>query len=155
VADDMTLREAHAADGAFLLSLARAAYAEVLSVQFAGWDEAVHGTRFAEKVATLPFWVAELNGEPVAALSSSLHEDHLRVSWSAPGAPVCPFGSTPFDSTARFNSTSATASSWPRGGTSTSTWSGPANQPLSGRRRLLRSLSRAQVTSHQHEAKRE
>ena len=43
VADDMTLREAHAADSAFLLSLAREAYGEVLSLQFAGWNEAVHG----------------------------------------------------------------------------------------------------------------
>jgi GNAT superfamily N-acetyltransferase len=80
VAQDLKLREARAEDGEFLLSLAREAYQEVLSVQFDGWSEAVHGTRFAEKVATLPFWIAELNGEPVAAVSSSLHDDHLRVN---------------------------------------------------------------------------
>jgi ribosomal protein S18 acetylase RimI-like enzyme len=80
VVDDFTLREARPSDGAFLLSLAREAYQEVLSLQFSGWNEAVHGTRFAEKVATLPFWVAELNGEPIAAVSSSLHDDHLRVN---------------------------------------------------------------------------
>jgi len=80
VAEDVTLREARAADSAFLLSLAREAYREVLSLQLGGWNETVHGTRFAEKVASLPFWVAELNGEPVAAVSSSLHDDHLRVN---------------------------------------------------------------------------
>jgi ribosomal protein S18 acetylase RimI-like enzyme len=80
LAENLTLREALAADGAFLLSLAREAYREVLSRQFDGWNEAVHGKRFMEKVATLPFWVAEVNGEPVAAVSSSLHDDHLRVN---------------------------------------------------------------------------
>jgi ribosomal protein S18 acetylase RimI-like enzyme len=78
--DDVTLREACASDGPFLLSLARAAYEEVLALQFAGWDEAVHGRRFAEKVASLPFLIAELDGVPVAAVSSSLHADHLRVN---------------------------------------------------------------------------
>lgn len=52
----------------------------MLSLQFGGWDETVHGTRFLEKVASLPFWVVELNGESVAAVSSSLHDDHLRVN---------------------------------------------------------------------------
>jgi GNAT superfamily N-acetyltransferase len=80
VLKNLTVREARAADGAFLLTLAREAYQDVLSRQFDGWNEAVHGTRFAEKIARLPFWIAELNGEPVAAVSSSLHDDHLRVN---------------------------------------------------------------------------
>jgi len=77
---DLTLREARPADSPFLLSLAREAYQDVLSRQFSGWDESVHGTRFAEKVATLPFLIAELDGTPVGAISSSLHDDHLRVN---------------------------------------------------------------------------
>jgi len=44
----LTWREARASDAPFLLSLAREAYREVLSLQFNGWDEAVHGKRFAE-----------------------------------------------------------------------------------------------------------
>lgn len=78
--EDLTLREAGAEDRVFLLSLAREAYREVLARQFGGWDESVHGTRFAEKVSSLPFLVAELDGKPVAAVSSSLHGDHLRVN---------------------------------------------------------------------------
>jgi len=78
--DDVTVREATAADAPFLLLLAREAYSEVLSLQFGGWEEAVHGARFGEKIATLPFWVAELDREPVATVSSSLHDDHLRVN---------------------------------------------------------------------------
>lgn len=78
--EDLTLREAVAEDSVFLLSLAREAYREVLALQFGGWDESVHGTRFAEKVASLPFLVAELDGKPVAAVSSCLCGDHARVN---------------------------------------------------------------------------
>jgi hypothetical protein len=73
MANQLALREANAADAKFYLCLAREAYREVLNLQFSGWDEAVHGWRFAEKVASLPFFVAELGGEGVAAVSSSLN----------------------------------------------------------------------------------
>jgi ribosomal protein S18 acetylase RimI-like enzyme len=78
--ESATLREARPSDAPFLLSLAREAYREVLSLQFDGWNEAVHGARFAEKLASLPFSVVELNGEPVGTVSTSTHEDHLRVN---------------------------------------------------------------------------
>lgn len=78
--EHVTLRQARPSDASFLLSLAREAYSEVLSLQFAGWDETVHGARFAEKVATLPFFVAELEGEPMGTVSSSIHADHVRVN---------------------------------------------------------------------------
>ena len=77
---DVTLREATATDAPFLLSLARDAYRDVLALQFDGWDDSIHGVRFAEKVASLPFRIAELNGEPVATVSSSIHPDHVRVN---------------------------------------------------------------------------
>jgi ribosomal protein S18 acetylase RimI-like enzyme len=76
----LTLREANATDAEFLLALAREAYREVLALQFSGWEEGVHGRRFAEKIASLPFFVAERDGERVAAVSSSLNPDHLRVN---------------------------------------------------------------------------
>lgn len=77
--DDLTLREATAEDASFLVALARAAYQEVLMAQFHGWDEAVHGKRYAEKIASLPFEIVELNGERVGTVSASIHSDHLRV----------------------------------------------------------------------------
>lgn len=77
---DVILRAATAADGPFLLSLARDAYRDVLALQCDGWDDSVHGVRFAEKVASLPFRIAELHGEPVATVSSSIHHDHVRVN---------------------------------------------------------------------------
>lgn len=76
----LTLREARPDDGEFLLSLARQAYQEVLELQFDGWKEDVHGKRYAEKIATLPFRIVELNGERIGTVSSSAHEDHLRVN---------------------------------------------------------------------------
>jgi ribosomal protein S18 acetylase RimI-like enzyme len=78
--ENLALREARDSDAAFLLSLAREAYRDVLAAQFDGWNEGAHGKRFLEKIASLPFWVAELGGEPVGAVSSSLHDDHLRVN---------------------------------------------------------------------------
>jgi GNAT superfamily N-acetyltransferase len=78
--EGVTVREATVADAPFLLSLARDAYREVLALQFDGWEESIHGVRFAEKVASLPFRVVELDGEPVATVSSSIHADHVRVN---------------------------------------------------------------------------
>ena len=74
------MREATSADTPFLLSMARAAYDEVISLQFGAWNEAVHGARYAEKLATLPFSIAELDGAPVATVSSSILDDHVRVN---------------------------------------------------------------------------
>ena len=74
------MREATAADSPFLLSLAREAYRDILALQFGGWDESIHGDRFAEKVASVPFRVVEFNGELVATVSSSIHADHVRVN---------------------------------------------------------------------------
>ena len=74
------IREATAADAPFLLSLARDAYRDVLAQQCGGWDDSIHGVRFAEKVASLPFRIVELHGEPVATVSSSIYPDHVRVN---------------------------------------------------------------------------
>ncbi|HVU00888.1 MAG TPA: GNAT family N-acetyltransferase [Polyangiaceae bacterium] len=76
----LKLRDATPADREFLVSLAREAYREVLAAQFDGWKEEVHGDRFAEKVATLPFRIAELDGVPVGTLSTCLEGGHLRVN---------------------------------------------------------------------------
>src|SRR4030095_1987589 len=77
--EGVTVREATVADAPFLLALAREVYRAVLARQFDGWKEPIHGVRIAEKVATLPFRGVELNGEPVATVSSSIHADHVRV----------------------------------------------------------------------------
>jgi hypothetical protein len=86
--DDVTVREATGADGPFLLSLAREAYREVLELQFSGWDESIHGGRFAEKIATPD------------------RSCFVRRS-KAPAVPVCRFGYTRFDSIVRYGFTSA------------------------------------------------
>lgn len=76
----LTVREATSADTPFLLSMARAAYEEVISLQFGGWNEAVNGKHYAEKVRTLSFLIAELNGNPIGTVSSSVLDDHIRVN---------------------------------------------------------------------------
>ena len=78
--EGVILREATAADTPFLLSLARDAYRDVLAHQFGGWEDSIHGVRFAEKVASLPFRIVELHGEPVATVCSSICPDHVRVN---------------------------------------------------------------------------
>ena len=45
--EDVIVREATAADAPFLLSVARDAYRDVLARQFGGWDDSIHGVRFA------------------------------------------------------------------------------------------------------------
>ena len=64
-------------DTTFLVSLALAAYRDVASRQFGSWNEGEQAARFAAKAARLPFEVGELDGQPVAAVSSSVHADHV------------------------------------------------------------------------------
>ena len=74
---DVQVRSATDADGAFLVRLARDAYRDLVTQQFGTWDDADQGRRFAAKVARVPFRIAEMDGEAVAAISSSEHDDHV------------------------------------------------------------------------------
>lgn len=73
----MVVRAATDGDTGFLVSLACEAYRDVVTRQFGGWNEREQAARFAAKAARLPFEVGELAGVPVAAVSSSVHADHV------------------------------------------------------------------------------
>jgi GNAT superfamily N-acetyltransferase len=74
---ELRVREATDADATFLVGLARAAYRDVVTRQFGAWDDSEQGARFASKLERVPFRIAELDGAPVAAVSSSNLEDHV------------------------------------------------------------------------------
>lgn len=71
------VRPATEDDTPFLVGLACAAYRDVVTRQFGGWNERDQAARFAAKIARLPFDVGELAGRPVAAVSVSVHADHV------------------------------------------------------------------------------
>ena len=48
--DVLTVRPASPADTEFLMDLARSAYVDVVTRQFGGWQEEVHGKRYREKI---------------------------------------------------------------------------------------------------------
>jgi GNAT superfamily N-acetyltransferase len=73
----LQIRAATHDDTPFLVHLACEAYRDVVTRQFGSWNEREQATRFAAKVARLPFEVGELAGAPVAAVSSSVHADHV------------------------------------------------------------------------------
>lgn len=73
----MQVRAATEDDTPFLVNLACEAYRDVVTRQFGSWNEGEQAARFAAKVARLPFEVGELAGQPIAAVSSSVHADHV------------------------------------------------------------------------------
>ncbi len=73
----MHVRAATEDDTPFLVRLACEAYRDVVTRQFGSWDEDEQAARFAAKVARLPFEVGQLEGRPIAAVSSSVHADHV------------------------------------------------------------------------------
>jgi GNAT superfamily N-acetyltransferase len=77
VAVRLQVRATTGDDAPFLVQLACQAYREVVTRQFGGWDQRDQAARFAAKVARLPFEVGELADRPVAAVSSSVHADHV------------------------------------------------------------------------------
>ena len=73
----MQVRPATEQDAPFLVDLACAAYRDVVTRQFGSWDASEQAARFAGKVAKVPFELGELSGQPVAAVSASIHTDHV------------------------------------------------------------------------------
>jgi GNAT superfamily N-acetyltransferase len=71
------VRTATESDAPFLVGLAAEAYQDLVTRQFGAWDEVEQAARFAAKVERLSFEVAELDGRPVAAVSSSIQGDHV------------------------------------------------------------------------------
>ena len=73
----MQVRAATEDDTPFLVYLAGEAYRDLVTRQFGSWDEGEQAVRFAAKVARMTFEVGELAGQPIAAVSSSVHTDHV------------------------------------------------------------------------------
>ncbi len=73
----LQVRAATEVDAPFLVDLALKAYRAVVTRQFGSWSEREQAARFAAKVTRLPFEVGELAGRPIAAVSSSVHADHV------------------------------------------------------------------------------
>jgi GNAT superfamily N-acetyltransferase len=71
------VRAATEGDTPFLVRLAGDAYRDLVTRQFGAWDEGVQAASFAAKVERLPFKVGEVAGQRVAAVSSSVHADHV------------------------------------------------------------------------------
>lgn len=71
------VRAATEGDAPFLVCLAGQAYRDLVTRQFGAWHESEQAARFAAKVERLPFQVGEVAGRPVAAVSSSVHADHV------------------------------------------------------------------------------
>lgn len=76
----LQVRAATEDETAFLVSLACQAYRDVVTLQFGTWDEAEQAARFAAKLARLRFEVGALAGRPIAAVSSSVHPDHVYLN---------------------------------------------------------------------------
>jgi len=74
---NIQLRAATSADHPLLHSLNRAAYEALATRLFGSWDDIAQRARFEEKIQRLPFRIIELEHQPVGAISSSEHEDHV------------------------------------------------------------------------------
>lgn len=73
----MEVRAANEDDTEFLVDLACQAYRDVVIRQFGVWDESEQAARFTAKLARVPFEIGLYRGQPVAAVSSSVHPDHV------------------------------------------------------------------------------
>ena len=71
------LRAASPADHPFLHRLNRAAYEALATRLFGSWDDTMQRARFENEIQRLPFRIIELERQPVGAISSSEHEDHV------------------------------------------------------------------------------
>jgi GNAT superfamily N-acetyltransferase len=80
-ADEMNVRvrTATSADHAFLHALSREAYEPLAMRLFGLWDEAGQKARLEAKILQLQFRIVEFAGQPVGAISSSEHGDHVRL----------------------------------------------------------------------------
>lgn len=73
----LQLRPATPADHPFLQRLDREAY-EALTIRLFGpWDEEKQRARLQYKLRELRFRIIELDGQPIGAIASSDHEDHV------------------------------------------------------------------------------
>ena len=78
-ADEMNVRvrTATPADQSFLYKLNREAYEPLAARLFGSWDEIAQRARFDAKILQLQFRIVVFESQPVGAISSSEHRDHV------------------------------------------------------------------------------
>ena len=77
---ELQLRPATVADHPFLQRLNQEAYEELVTRQFGSWDEEFQRARFAKKLRSLQFRIVLLDHQPVGAVSSTEHDDHILLN---------------------------------------------------------------------------
>jgi len=75
----LRVRAATSEDHAFLRELNRQAYEDIVTRQFGAWDESAQRGRFEAKLQQAAFRIVQLAGQPVAAVWSSEHDDHIAL----------------------------------------------------------------------------
>jgi len=74
---DLQLRPATLADHPFLQRLNREAYKELVTKRYGSWDEDFQRARFATKLQSVEFRIVLLDHQPVGAVASTEHADHI------------------------------------------------------------------------------
>jgi ribosomal protein S18 acetylase RimI-like enzyme len=77
---DPQLRPATVGDQPFLQGLYREAYKERVTRQYGSWDDEFQRARFARKLQSVQFRIVALNNQPVGAVSSTEHDDHILLN---------------------------------------------------------------------------
>ena len=74
---EIQFRPATAADQPFLQRLNREAYDELVTRQYGSWDDEFQRARFGKKLQSVQFRIVLLGNQPVGAVSSTEHDDHI------------------------------------------------------------------------------
>ncbi|HSB69250.1 MAG TPA: GNAT family N-acetyltransferase [Candidatus Methylomirabilis sp.] len=74
---DLQLRPATIADHPFLQRLNREAYEELVTRQYGAWDDEFQRARFGKKLQSARFRIVLLDDQPVGAVASTEHDDHI------------------------------------------------------------------------------
>ena len=74
---NILFRAATSEDYAFLRDLNRLAYEDLVKRQFGVWDDNSQRERFDSKLQRAAFRIVEFAGQPIAAVWSSEHDDHV------------------------------------------------------------------------------
>jgi len=77
---DLQLRPATVTDHAFLERLNREAYEELVTRQYGSWDDECQRARFGKKLQSVQFRIVLLGNQPVGAVSSTEHDDHILLN---------------------------------------------------------------------------
>lgn len=74
---DLQLRPVTIVDHPFLQRLNREAYRDIVTRQHGSWDDEFQRARFAKKLQSIEFRMVLLDNQPVGAVSSTEHDDHI------------------------------------------------------------------------------